>query len=1139
MIISTCTYLPLDYARMLLYFNRMSDSSSASNSVQSVGMNQPVEFSDVYDLVCVIDDILGKYTLKDAGGYTEIRPIRSIGHLPFFPDSAFVKTSKSSPVDFIYQFEFTLDNDLFPDPYSKYGSEYFWALVNGTLKPLPIHHFIVDKSGSNSDILGDYSNTIAGLTSELVLDVQGDAEITCWGEKFSSHAETWARNMIYYAKNDFKRLWPGYLNNPLPTEDQCNAYFICTESPCHRGCCVFRLCDEKCTGADAISNTPVEGQTGAALGMLDPSLERPPICQYPDNTVKPIPTCASTKIMWPKVFDGAIDSLDAIEDNKSVNIYSPSLLYVHEWLPDSNPFVKAWRENDELWQSIAVASDTDYERNLNVAIGGSPYYHAKWIPVTMCGGGPTDVAVRLNLFKIPIGSKSSGDGNNQGGSQDGSQDGSQPDPGYSPGDPGVTTYNDQAKASSADDLIYYCFTMPTAIRMRMKGFWKPAIRKYWYDVIMHTLRYCVGYNAEGQKRGTTWDKNFHNGLEKLFNPAYAATNPDYYEKINFGDLWFEQYVAGKNGILNRPNTDTSDDPTSSGTSASSEFDKYKGGLCSTCSTQTSEQVGNYACIIADCGKEFDMPWHGGCNNASCTSSGDPNTHAFTFNIMKQITEDIKEHKTIESSVQSLTVYSMGALGAGITSHKVDYNTQNAIQLEKKLIVYSAINDATGMVYDIIGVDTDDVDYLYRVYSVNVSQTTFGTTEFPGLSWPLKPDGNPYEYSKVNVTVRGQGEIQYNIVLDENIYSSSEQEKYLIEAEAMYSSVLTVNSYSYLWLAPEFRYGTIRTSADSLDCHTKNPSFFTVSGTDGTYNIKLTPKNLLDVTEEHYSETDPSEHSNIKVTAAGYDIVLGFSCLIAPDKDIKINIQNTGKLLENTAWGIGMVGQLYSTKYDYADTNLYAQIDWYSWRDKDSPDMNVLEPLKHEYYAHYVEDYAKYSMPVYKLYSAYAKLKCRTANSSLGENEVWCPAISSSGGTIKASAYLYRNTKETVSSVSKTITSGDIELSLPNKSNSPREFYGLVKLYLQFRPAGADNRQMSALASYALASDENFKNKLMIQSGWEIYGTSPDNNTYSPQDPAEMIYSASYSAKEVNESCYDVYKNLYEKGDVELTVSISQ
>lgn len=1111
MIISTCTYLPLDYARMLLYFNRMSDSSSASNSVQSVGMNQPVEFSDVYDLVCVIDDILGKYTLKDAGGYTEIRPIRSIGHLPFFPDSAFVKTSKSSPVDFIYQFEFTLDNGLFPDPYSKYGSEYFWALVNGTLKPLPIHHFIVDKSGSNSDILGDYSNTIAGLTSELVLDVEGEANITCWEETFSSHAETWAKNMIYYAKGDFKRLWPDYLNNPLPTEDQCNAYFICTESPCHIGCHVFRLCDEQCTGADAISNTPAEGKTGAALGMLDPALKRPPLGKDYSGTVKPIPTCASTKVMWPEVFDGALDSMDALESNKNVNIYNPALLYVHEWMPDSNPFVKAWKDNEEIWKSIAVASDTDYERNLNVAIGGSPYYHAKWVPVTMCGGGPKDVAVRLNLFKIPMGQTSSGGGNEQDGTQN--------------------------ETSSTDDTIYYCFTIPTAIRMRMKGFWRPAIRKYWYDVIMHTLRYCVGYSAEGQKRGTTWDKNFHNGLEKLFNPAYAATNPDDYEKINFGDLWFEQYVAGKNDILNQPNTRSSVSPTSSGASAASEFDKYKGGLCSACSTPTSEQEGNYACIIADCGQEFNMPWHGGCSNSMCSSSGDPNTHAFTFNIMKKITEDIQEHKTAESSVKSLIVYSMGALGAGITSHKVDYNTQHTIQLEKKLIVYSAGNEFTGMVYDIIGVDTDDVDYLYRVYSADVSQTTFGTA-FPGLSWPLNPDGNPYSSSKVNVTIRSQGAVQYSIVLDENIYSSSEQEKYLIDAEVMYSNVLTVNSYSYLWLAPEFRYGTIQTSLDSLDCHTKNPSFFTVSGTGSTYNIKLTPKNLLDVTEEHYSETDPSEHSNIKVTAAGYDIVLGFSCLIAPDKDIKINIQNTGKLLENTAWSIGLAGQLYSSRYSYADTNLYAQIDWYSWFEKKSPDLNVLEPLKHEYYAHYVEDYAKYSMPAHKLYSAYAKLKCRSAGSSLAENEVWCPAISSSGGSIKASAYLYRNTKEAVSSTSQTITSpGDIALSLPNRTTSPREFYGLIKLYLQFRPTGTDDRQMSTLASYALASEENLKNKLLIQSSWNIDGYSTD--TYSPQDPVVMIYSASYSAKEVNESCYDVYKNLYEKGDVELTVSISQ
>lgn len=1131
MIISTCTYLPLDYARLLLYFSRMSDSSSTSSSVQAVSTGQTVEFSDVYDLVCVIDDILGKYTLKDAGGYTEIRPIRSIGHLPFFPDSAFVKTSKSAPVDFIYQFEFTLDNGLFPSPYSEYDSTYFWALVNGTLKPLPIHHFIVDKSGSGADITGDYSHAIAGLTSELVLDVPDDANISCWEETFSSHAETWAKNMIHYPKDDFKRLWPDYLNNPLPTEDQCNAYFICTESPCHIGCHVFRLCDEKCTGADAISNIPAEGKTGAALGMLDPKLKRPPLGQDYSGTVKPIPTCASTKVMWPEVFNGALESLDALESNKNVNIYNPALLYVHEWMPDSNPFVKAWKENEEIWQSIAEASDTDYEKNLNVAIGGSPYYHAQWVPVTMCGGGPQDVAVRLNLFKIPMGQKSSGAGNEQ--------EEAQPDPASYSIDSGITPYNTQAKTSSDDDTIYYCFTIPTAIRIRMKGFWRPAIRKYWYDVIMHTLRYCVGYSAEGHKRGTTWDKDFHKELEKLFNPAYAATNPDDYAKINFGDLWFEQYVAGKNGILNRPYAGSSQYPSSAGSNVTDEFDKYRGGLCSKCSTTTSTtQKDNYACIIADCGQEFNMPWHGGCNNASCESSGDPNTHAFTFNVMKQITEDIKEHKTIESSVQSLTVYSMGALGAGITSQAVDYNTQNSIPLEKKLIVYSAGPEFPGMVYDMMDTDTDDVDYLYRVYSADVNQTTFAT-EFPGLSWPLKPDGNPYDYSKANITIRSQGQVLYSIVLDENIYSSSETEKYLLSREVMYSSVLTVNSYSYLWLAPEFRYGTIQTSLDSLDCYTKKPSFFTVSGTGSTYKIKLTPESLLDVPEENYSDTDPSEQADIKVTAAGYDIVLGFSCLIAPDKAIKINIQNTGKLLENTAWSIGMAGQLYSTRYNYADTNLYAQIDWYSWLAKGSDDMSVLEPLKHEYYAHYVEDYARYSMPTHKLYSAYAKLKCRTAGSSLAENEVWCPAIESYGGSIKASAYLYRNAKEAVSSVSKTVTSGDISLSLPNKSSSPREFYGLVKLYLQFRPAGSSTAQMSALASYALASYSHFKNELMIQSGWEIYGTSPDNDTYSPHDPAEMIYSAFYSAKEVNESCYDVYKNLYEKRNVELTVSISQ
>lgn len=1093
-------------------------SSTTAPAVASVAINELVEFSDVYDLVVNIDSILKDYTILDST-YPEIQPIQSIEYLPFFPNSAFKKTSKAKQVDFIYQFEMSIYPGFYPDPYSQGGYDYLFGLIKGDIRPVDTHHYIVANSGDNADILTVDSKAIASITSNIVLDTPADATLSCWDTSYTVSADTWAQNMMFCTKNTFKRRWIGYeQDNPLPTADQCNAYFVCTKSPCHGGCCIFRLCDQDLTGQSSVGEQPYpEGSTGAALGMRDPAELRPPVNKEPGsaNMVMKVPTCSASKIIWPKTIYQT--GYDFLEENKEVNIYNPNILYVHQWLPETDPIVQAWIGDEKVWDSIANVASTDYESKLNVPVGNSAYYHAKWIPARMCGGGPSDVAVRLNLFKINI-----------------------PPDDKQPGG-------------------YYCFTIPTAIRMRMRGYWKPAIRKYWYDVILHTLRYCTGYSASTpyKKLGTTWNKKFREILQESFNPVHAAIQPTKYTTVNYGDLWFEQYVGGKNEMLNGTEELTSN-PIMSG-SYPTTFDRYVGGLCSRCVSINADED---CPIVVDCGKEFELPWHGGCKNTKCSSGGYsddgtsmnanlPNTHAFTFNVLKQIAQDIKDNKIKEQLDMPLVVLENGIAGAGLTVvQNESYNPNNlkSKELEQTLVVYSTTAESSEMVYDYLNVSTDDIPYLYRAYSASVTKSEFNT-QFPGLTW-VDGYSDPQGKQIVTVTVRATGELEYDVVLDENVYSDSRQEITLIAEDDRFSAVLTTNTYSHLWLIPEFKYASIGPVIEpDIPCKNPESAFFDAVFTDNTCNISITPSKVLTSSQENYSAEntdDPSEdtYSASNLNVIGYDVVLGVSCLLDPKKDVNINIGNLGALMPESSWGIGMIGRLYSIATDTLSAELYAQLDWYSLDNstgKYSINRTELEPIAQDYYAHYVQDPSRYAVSVNKLYSAYAMLRCRDLSVPLNEGEVWCPAMEVSGGTIIAKASLLHN--DTTSNAPVVVLTSkqeanNLTLSIPADEESySREFYGLIRVHLRFKPTGSSDEATAALLTYATADAKKLQNELITPSEWTITGFSA--TYYSPQEPVMMVYSTFYEAKEINTSCYNVYTNLYPAAATNITVKITQ
>jgi hypothetical protein len=860
--------------------------------------------------------------------------------------------------------------------------------------------------------------------------------------------------------------------------------------------------------------------------MRDPAELRPPVDKEPGsaNMVMKVPTCSASKIIWPKTIYQTGSNF--LEENKEVNIYNPSILYVYQWLPDTDPIVQAWKEDEEVWNSIANVTSTgisgdssisdSYESKLDVPVGNSEYYHAKWIPAHMCGGGPTDVAVRLNLFKIEI-----------------------PPDDKQPGG-------------------YYCFTIPTAIRMRMHGYWKPAIRKYWYDVILHTLRYCTGYSASvpHKKLGTTWNKKFREILQESFNPVHAAIQPAKYTTVNYGDLWFEQYVGGKNELLDGTGVLTSN-PTRAG-NYHDTFDEYVGGLCSRCVSIHADED----CPVVDCGKEFELPWHGGCKNTKCSSGGYsddgtsmdvnlPNTHAFTFNVLKQIAQDIEDNKIKEQFSMPLTILESGIAGAGLTVIPDEiYSSGNlkAKDLEQTLVVYSTTTKSAEMVYDYLNVSTDDIPYLYRAYSASVTKSEFAT-QFPGLTWV---DGYSDKQGRqlVTVTVRATGELEYDVVLDENVYSDSRQEITLIEEVDKFSAVLTTNTYSHLWLIPEFRYASISPAIEpNIPCKKPESSFFEAVFNNNTCNIAITPSKVLTSSQENYSaeNTDePSEdtYSASNVNVMGYDIVLGVSCLLDPKKDVNINITNLDDLMPKSSWGIGMIGRLYSIATDTLSAELYAQLDWYSLSNstgKYSINRTELEPIAQDYYAHYVQDPSRYAISVNKLYSAYAMLRCRDLSVPLNEGEVWCPAMEVSGGTIIAKASLLRNDTKSnapVAVLTSKQEANSLTLSIPADNGSySREFYGLIRVHLRFKPTGSSDEATAALLTYATADADKLQQNLLTPSEWTITGYS--STYYSPQDPVMMVYSTFYSAKEINTSCYNIFTEMYTTAATNITVQISQ
>lgn len=1096
----------------------------AMQTIESTGSD--ADFATVYSLVKKIDEQLTTKTLHDDNN--DVKPLCSNKVLPFLPGSAFTKTEE---VEIIQQFEFTVDPQKYPNVDNPSGKidmyDLFMAFVRKIFPPIFQCSFI----SSSDDIMGKSGvAAIQGAKCLNASDYSGAAPSACASEEYTSPSYTvattgreWAANMVYVEASTLQSEayytdeWKNYSieQNPLPDKDQCNAYFIATESPCNGDCIVSRLCDWTTTGA-IIAEYSIEGSeevvsTGGSLGSVNPALGRPYIhTSEEENTDKiaATPVCGLEAI-YPKY----VEEYSAVSDlqiNDIVNVYYPYILngYCQEFDPSTSTpsdFAEEYGppyESDEATYSWMAVSMCDYTHE----------YSANQEDVK--------VAIRLNKFKTQI----------------------------------------NIDGQTVDKYI----GIPTALRIRLKGVYRPAIRKVWYDTIFHTLRHCMGYvpynkysSEEPYALGNTWDTTIHTYIQDCANygaMAYDAFHPagtftDNYKATNWLDIWTEQYLLGRKGAI-----------CDNGHAASDSYE-VPGGLCAP-ERETGPQVNTISAKTCQYGYtkgKLHLPWHGGCKNSFCDNSTEESdndndnnntspansteeddseyssdasgdsflaAHGDTFNILYDLYDTIDKHKLSEQDICSdVRVLD---IGFDVTSFAYSDVTYSWFSTEKLLEIYRT--QAAFSSY----IDVNETPHFLLIRGMIYSALEHHYPLLnPGVYIGCAAE-KCYQYSWADIYLYSAGYLVEELVVSADIVADKEYETILKYSTADHTHYITTNPEEYVWLDRTIKYGTATAASlmfDSSCITTDNNKPDTVvteisTGTEASsqnqYSITLQPANVLD------------NHS--KWVVSSYTLYAGIPILSGLDT-VRVSLSGCNELLA-PAWEIGMLAKKSIEPMPIeADTNIFTKIDWV-WRTSEGDNVQTtIAPLPQEYYSMLVEhDIEDLTLNVLNPKS-YGYFKCITSPYiSTDEHEKWYPLYKSGGGTVELRASLLKNGTSNDTAI-KYYSSGDvlysIDVSYSTGTANTRQFYGVIALAIIVHPYGDSSSGDAALASFGAEALSAHRDTVM---NWEVRYETTDGEPEATQGNIEF---KAYSATSDSTGCKEIFNSvMFEEGGTAAKKTIS-
>lgn len=1100
----------------------------AMQTIESTGSD--ADFATVYSLVKKIDEQLNTKTLHDDDN--DVRPLCSNKVLPFLPGSAFTETKE---VEIIQQFEFTVDPQKYPsvdNPGRKMDMyDLFTAFVYKIFPPIFQCSFI----SSSDDIMGKSSvAAIQGAKCLKASDYSGSAPSACSYEGYTSPSYTvattgreWAANMVYVDASTLQSEayytdeWKNYniQENPLPNKDQCNAYFIATESPCNGDCIISRLCDWTTTGAIvaeySIEDSEDVVSVGGSLGSVNPALGRPYVHAIEkENTDKiaATPICGLEAI-YPKYVEEYSAASD-LQINDIVNVYYPYIL---------NNYCQEFDPSTSTPSDFAEAYGQPYESN------ESTY---SWMAISMCNytheysadQKDVKVAIRLNKFKTQI----------------------------------------NVDGKTIDKYI----GIPTALRIRLKGVYRPAIRKVWYDAIFHTLRHCMGYipydkysSEEPYALGNTWDGTIHTEIQDCANygamaydaPAFhpAGTFTDNYKATNWLDIWTEQYLLGRKGAI-----------CDNGRAASDSYE-IPGGLCAP-ERKTGPEVNpesKKTCQYGYTKEKLHLPWHGGCENSFCDSNNNSNNvspanstggngsghsgdasgnsflaaHGDTFNILYDLYDTIDKHKISEQDICSdVRVLDMGFDVASFAYSEVKYSW---FSTEKLLEIYRA--RATFSSY----IDVNETPHflfiqgmLYSALEQNYPLLNPGVY----IGGPTCTDPKCYQYDWADIYLYSASSLVEELAVNKDIVNDTEYQTILKYSTADHTHYITTNPEEYVWLDNTIKYGTATLSYAKFDssCITtsleNNPdkvvteiSQVMSENTQNQYSITLQPANVL------------GKDDHTEWVVSNYTLYAGIPILSGLDT-VRVSLSGCDTLLA-PAWEIGMLAKkAIETTTIEADTNIFTKIDWVWQKDGDDVIKTTIAPLPQEYYSMLVEpNIGTISSLTLNVLTpkSYGYFKCITSPYvSTDANEKWYPLYKSGGGTVELKASLLKNGASGYTSI-KSYSSGDmhysIDVSYSTGTANTRQFYGVIALAINVRPYGDSASGDAALASFGAEALSAHRDTVM---NWEVKYATNDEEQEATQGDIEF---KAYSATSDSTGCKEIFNSvMFEEGGTAAKKTIS-
>lgn len=1099
----------LDYIILLLYVTAM-------QSIENTGSD--ADFATVYSLVTKIDNVLLSKTIYDA--VSKVQPLRSIVGLPFLPGSAFTKDEE---LEIIHQFEFNVNPSKYPAPYNDGGEsrmyDLFLATVYSAFPPIFQCSFIADIKNITD------ASAVAAVHGSKCLQVQDYTAYypaSCTEEAsytVVANGKEWAANMVYMPANTlvekdyYTNEWKNYNpeKNPLPDKGQYNAYFIASESPCNGDCLISRLCYWTDTGEVIGAYTVVDempdnySPIGGSLSDPNPvqaEQQASPKEGAAQDSIAPVPVCGLQAI-YPKYYS-IYSSTEDLLRNVNVNVYDPYVLnaYCSEYDP-------------------SLANDSEFATSFDIPYEGENAKYS-WMPVTMCqytytGESIEDVkvAIRINKFKT--------------------------------------------KAEIVEDgttkIVDKYIGLPTALRIKLKGKYRPAIRKVWYDAIFQTLRHCMGYipsgddySSESFALGNTWDTSIQTFIQGCANygamaynaPTFRAENnlTANYKSTNWLDLWTEQYLLGRKGII------------CEGSNVGGNNDSYEeaGGLCViSVDHQAQQNPGSQKyCQYAYTKEKLHLPWHGGCANTICDPTGEnesgsdsssekQNTnklaaHGYTFNILNDLYDTIITHKIEEHSLCSdVKVLDMGfdvesyAYSEGTDTY---FSAGNLLEIYKTYITgYSAIDVYNTPHFLFIS------NMLYSALQESYPLLNPGVY----IDGPTCRDPKCYEYTYADLYFYSAGSLVNELVVNSDIVADKDYSlilKYSTEEDSTY---ITTNPEEYVWLDYSIKYQTattttqqLRGSCDGTSNNNKTDAVITAISTSetnqNTYYITLNPAEVL------------SDHHNWVVS--NYHIYAGIPVLTRLDR-LRINLAGCDALL-TPAWEIGMLAKKPVEAIAAAGgTQVFTKIDW-TWINPDGTQtQQTIMELPAEYYSMLLNSdiptMSTMEMNVLRP-RAYGMFKCIESSSienSNNSDEKWYPLYKSTGGYVELRATLLKNGNN-IYATTKTYHKGDFTYSIDvtDSTTLARQFYGLIALDIIVHPYGDPTTGDAALASFGA---EALRTSMDTVMNWEVDYEQVEGSTEHVEQ-GNIIFKT-YSASPDETGCAEIYSKALQANKV-ITINVS-